>query len=198
MKTSSSLNILPSHFPISPLPLADFKGRREERDEERGAGSGGGVAGVGEKWGGSSTVSLGVEELSASCFYQKTNRFVLACEIILKWSFYKNPLLPCVWNNSVWDNNHIRLCKSHIFVWQRSSVSPNSIVLSWNEIVRRSDIKEGISRGWLRGNCKSGTVETTSWLGWESTHNPSSNHCVETQKTFEDVSLSLLGGPDSD
>lgn len=27
MKTSSSLNILPSHFPISPLPLFDIKGR---------------------------------------------------------------------------------------------------------------------------------------------------------------------------
>lgn len=36
MKTSSSLNILPSHFPISPLPLVDLKGRREER----GVGSG--------------------------------------------------------------------------------------------------------------------------------------------------------------
>lgn len=32
MKTSSSLNILPSHFPISPFPLADLKGRREEND----------------------------------------------------------------------------------------------------------------------------------------------------------------------
>lgn len=51
MKTSSSLNILPSHFPISPLPLSDIKGRREggreEREawgegwwRERGAGSG--------------------------------------------------------------------------------------------------------------------------------------------------------------
>lgn len=37
MKTSFSLNILPSHFPISPLPLGDFKGRREERDMERRA-----------------------------------------------------------------------------------------------------------------------------------------------------------------
>lgn len=43
MKTSSSLNILPSHFPISPLPLTDLK-RREERDMERGVGVGGGVA----------------------------------------------------------------------------------------------------------------------------------------------------------
>lgn len=42
MKTSSSLNILPSHFPISPLPLTDLKGRREERDMERGVGGGGG------------------------------------------------------------------------------------------------------------------------------------------------------------
>lgn len=42
MKTSSSLNILPSHFPISPLPLADLKARREERDMGRGAGGGGG------------------------------------------------------------------------------------------------------------------------------------------------------------
>lgn len=42
MKTSSSLNILPSHFPISPLPLADFKrevggvGRGEELAVEPG------------------------------------------------------------------------------------------------------------------------------------------------------------------
>ena len=52
MKTSSSLNILPSHFPISPLPLADLKGRREERDMERRVGGvrgGGGFAGEGEK-----------------------------------------------------------------------------------------------------------------------------------------------------
>lgn len=34
MKTSSSLNILPSHFPISLLPLADFK--REVGGEGRG------------------------------------------------------------------------------------------------------------------------------------------------------------------
>lgn len=40
MKTSSSLNILPSHFPISPLPLADLK--REE-------GLAAGATGVGEK-----------------------------------------------------------------------------------------------------------------------------------------------------
>lgn len=33
MKTSSSLNILPSHFPISPLPLADLKGRRKASGE---------------------------------------------------------------------------------------------------------------------------------------------------------------------
>lgn len=39
------MNILPSHFPISPLPLADLKGRREERDMERGAGGGGGGEG---------------------------------------------------------------------------------------------------------------------------------------------------------
>ena len=44
MKTSSSLNILPSHFQISPLPLADLKGRREERDMERRVG---GVLGEG-------------------------------------------------------------------------------------------------------------------------------------------------------
>lgn len=50
MKTSSSLNILPSHFPISPLPLADLEARRVERDMESEFGSGGlGVAGVGEK-----------------------------------------------------------------------------------------------------------------------------------------------------
>lgn len=43
MKTSSSLNILPSHFPISPLPLADLKGRREEGGERHGGrGRGGG------------------------------------------------------------------------------------------------------------------------------------------------------------
>lgn len=36
MKTSSSLNILPSHFPISPLPLADLK--REEGPTGGGGG----------------------------------------------------------------------------------------------------------------------------------------------------------------
>lgn len=45
MKTSSSLNILPSHFPISPLPLAELKERREERDMERMVGVQGGVGG---------------------------------------------------------------------------------------------------------------------------------------------------------
>ncbi len=35
------MNILPSHFPISPLPLADLKGRRDERDMERKVCGGG-------------------------------------------------------------------------------------------------------------------------------------------------------------
>lgn len=51
MKTSSSLNILPSHFPISPLPLTDLKREegltggggsgdwREEAELQQGGGS---------------------------------------------------------------------------------------------------------------------------------------------------------------
>ncbi len=62
MKTSSSLNILPSHFPISPLPLADLKGRREERDMERGFGCGGERGAELQQRGGSTTKRLIEEE----------------------------------------------------------------------------------------------------------------------------------------
>lgn len=65
------MNILPSHFPISPLPLADLKGRREERDMEKRIGGGGRERGWSgreeaepQQWGGSTTKRLRAEELS--------------------------------------------------------------------------------------------------------------------------------------
>lgn len=74
MKTSSSLNILPSHFPISPLPLADLRGRREEGGESRETWRQGLVVGGGrgwsgreeaelQQWGGSMTKRLREKEL---------------------------------------------------------------------------------------------------------------------------------------
>lgn len=59
MKTSSSLNILASHFPISPLPFADFK-RREEK----------GLWGERLVRGGSLTKRLRKVELSYFDFYK--------------------------------------------------------------------------------------------------------------------------------
>lgn len=65
MKTSSSLNILPSHFPISPLPLSDLK--EEEGGGERQGERFGGRERVAEnrreetelqQWGGSMTKRL--------------------------------------------------------------------------------------------------------------------------------------------
>ena len=47
MKTSSSLNILPSHSPISPLPPVHFGGGRETQTEGSRGRRGGKEAGVG-------------------------------------------------------------------------------------------------------------------------------------------------------
>lgn len=83
------------------------------------------------------------------------------------------------------DNTIDHSCSSpYKTVWCSVGFLKNSHACQYiqlREKVKDEETLRGISGGWQRGNCMSGTLETTSWLGWESAPNPSSNHSAEAQ-----------------